>query len=191
MAKFYDSLDDRHVAFIKAQKMFFVGTAPLSDAGRVNLSPKGYDSFRVLGPNRVAYADLGGSGVETVSHVRENGRITFMFCAFDGAANIMRLYGRGSVMQFSDPGFAEEIAKFPSGNERARAIVFADIAQVQDSCGWAVPFMEFKSERDQLARYIGNRTLEEWHERRLDRGAQSIDGLPGMIRPQSGVKAAE
>ena len=96
MAKFYDKLEDKHVAFIKAQKMFFVATAPLSDAGRVNLSPKGYDSFRIIGPNRVAYADLGGSGAETLAHVRENGRITFMFCAYEGAPNIMRLYGRGA-----------------------------------------------------------------------------------------------
>jgi hypothetical protein len=187
MAKFYDALNDKHVAFIAAQKVFFVATAPLADAGRVNLSPKGYDSFRVIGPNRVAYADLGGSGIETIAHIRENGRITFMFCAFEGAANIMRLYGRGQVMQFSDEGFAEEIAKLPPGHERARAIIFADIDQVQDSCGWAVPFMEFKSERDQLARYIDNRPVEEWHESRLAKNVQSIDGLPGLIRP----KAAE
>jgi hypothetical protein len=187
MAKFYDALNDKHVAFIKAQKMFFVATAPLSDAGRVNLSPKGYDSFRVISPSRVAYADLGGSGAETLAHVRENGRITFMFCAYEGAANIMRLYGRGEVMQFNDPGFAEEIAKFPPGLERARDIIFADITQVQDSCGWGVPFYEFKGERDQLTRYIENRPVEEWHESRLTKNAQSIDGLPGMIR----TKAAE
>lgn len=182
MAKFSDRLDDKQVAFIKAQKMFFVATAPLSDAGRVNLSPKGYDSFRVIGPNRVAYADLGGSGAETVAHVRENGRITFMFCAYEGAPNIMRLYGRGQVMQFNDPGFAEEIAKFPAGHERARDIIFADIETVQDSCGWAVPFFEFKGERDQLRRYIEYKPLEEWHESRLTKNATSIDGLPAMNR---------
>ena len=185
MAKFYDQLNDKHVAFIKAQKMFFVATAPLSDAGRVNLSPKGYDSFRVIGPNRVAYADLGGSGAETLAHVRENGRITFMFCAYEGAANIMRLYGRGEVMQFNDPGFAEEIAKFSSGLERARDIIFADIRQVQDSCGWGVPFYEFKGERDQLTRYIENRPVEEWHESRLTKNALSIDGLPALQRARA------
>lgn len=191
MAKFYEKLNDKHVAFIKAQKMFFVATAPLSDAGRVNLSPKGYDSFRVIGPNRVAYADLGGSGAETLAHVRENGRITFMFCAHEGAANIMRLYGRGEVMQFNDPGFADEIVKFPPGLERARDIIFADITQVQDSCGWGVPFYEFKGERDLLTRYIENRPVEEWHESRLAKNAQSIDGLPGMIRPPNAAKAGE
>lgn len=187
MAKFYDRIEDKHLAFIRAQKMFFVATAPLSDAGRVNLSPKGYDSFRVIGPNRVAYADLGGSGIETLAHIRENGRVTFMFCAFEGAPNIMRLYGRGEVMQFDDPRFAEEIAKFPAGHERARDIIFADITAVQDSCGWGVPFYEFKGQRDQLVRYIEHKPLEEWHESRLAKNARSIDGLPGLIRP----KAAE
>ena len=187
MAKFYDRIEDKHLAFIQAQKMFFVATAPLSDAGRVNLSPKGYDSFRVIGPNQVAYADMGGSGAETLAHVRENGRITFMFCAYDGPANIMRLYGRGEALQFNDPGFAEEIAKFPPGHERARDIIFADIFQVQDSCGWAVPFMEYKGERDQLRRYIEHMEPDAWYESRLTKNAQSIDGLPGLKR----VKAAE
>jgi hypothetical protein len=191
MAKFCDGLNDKHVAFIKAQKVFFVATAPLSDASRVNLSPKGYDSFRVIGPNRVAYADLGGSGAETLAHLRENGRITFMFCAFEGAPNIMRLYGRGEVMQFNDPGFAEEIAQFPPGHERSCDIIFADITQVQDSCGWAVPFMEYKGERDQLRRYIEHVELDAWQESRLTKNAKCIDGLSGMIRPQSGAKAAE
>jgi len=191
MAKFYGALNDKHVAFIMAQKMFFVATAPLSDAGRVNLSPKGYDSFRVIGPNRVAYADLGGSGAETLAHVRENGRITFMFCAYEGAPNIMRLYGRGSVMQFNDPGFAKEIALFPPGHERARDIIFADLTAVQDSCGWAVPFMEYKGERDQLRRYIDHMDVDAWHESRLTKNATSIDGLPGLIRSDNATKAAE
>ena len=191
MAKFYDQIEDKHLAFIKAQKMFFVATAPLSDAGRVNLSPKGYDSFRVIGTNRVAYADLGGSGIETLAHIRENRRVTFMFCAFEGAPNIMRLYGRGEVMQFNEPGFAEEIAKFPPGHERARDIIFADITQVQDSCGWGVPFYEFKGQRDQLTRYIDHQELDAWHESRMRKNARSIDGLPGMIGPKLDVGAAE
>jgi hypothetical protein len=183
MAKFYDCLNEKHVAFLQAQKMFFVATAPLSDAGRVNLSPKGYDSFRVISSGRVAYADLGGSGAETVAHVRENGRITFMFCAYDGAPNIMRIYGRGSVMQFTDPRFPNEISKFPPGHERARAIIFATVTQVQDSCGWAVPLYEYKGERDQLRRYIDHLGVKAWHESRLTKNAQSIDGLPALERP--------
>jgi hypothetical protein len=182
MARFYDALNDKHVAFIRAQKMFFVATAPLGDQGRVNLSPKGYDSFRVIGPNRVAYADLGGSGAETLAHVKENGRITFMFCAFEGAANIMRLYGRGQVLQFNEPGFREELAQFPPGLERARDIIFADISHVQDSCGWAVPFMDYKGERDQLKRYVDNLDEAAWHDSRLKSNALSIDGLPAMTK---------
>jgi hypothetical protein len=108
-----------------------------------------------------------------------------MFGAFEGAPNIMRLYGRGQVMQFNDPGFAGEIAKFPPGHERARDIIFADITAVQDSCGWAVPFMEFKGERDQLRRYIDHMELDVWHESRLAKNAQSIDGLPALRRPEA------
>ncbi|MEQ1607551.1 MAG: pyridoxamine 5'-phosphate oxidase family protein [Hyphomonadaceae bacterium] len=167
MAKFYDRLEDKHVAFIKAQSTFFAATAPLSDA------------------------DLGGSGAETLAHVRENGRITFMFCAYEGAPNIMRLYGRGEAMQFNDPDFAEEIAKFSPGHQRPRNIIFAEITQVQDSCGWAVPFYEFTGERDQLRRYIDHKSLDEWRESRLTKNAKSLDGLPGLIRPQDTVKAAE
>ena len=183
MAEFFDALNNKHVEMIGKQPVFFVATA--ASDGRINLSPKGYDSFRVIGPNRVAYADLGGSGAETLAHVRENGRITFMFCAYDGAPNIMRLYGRGQAMQFNDPGFADEISKFLPRHERARDIIFADITHVQDSCGWAVPFYEYKGERDQLQRYIDHMELDAWHESRLAKNAKSIDGLPGMTRPEA------
>ena len=104
MAKLHDTIDDRIRNFIEAQKMFFVATAPVGSEGHVNMSPKGYDSFRILGPNEVAYLDLGGSGIETLAHVRENGRITFMFCAYEGAANILRLYGQGEAVTFDEPG---------------------------------------------------------------------------------------
>ena len=97
----------------------------------------------------------------------------------------MRLYGRGQVMQFNDPAFAEEIAKFPPGHERARDIIFADIEKVQDSCGWGVPLYEFKGQRDQFLRYIEHPSLEDWHESRLAKNAQSIDGLPGLRRPEA------
>lgn len=186
--KLYDRIEDKHLDFIARQRMFFVATAPLSDAERVNLSPKGYDSFRVIGPNRVAYADLGGSGIETVAHVRENGRITFMFCAFEGPANIMRLYGRGEVMQFDHPDFRAELAKFPPDHARARDIVFATIETVQDSCGWGVPFYDFKGERDQLKRYIDNKEEAEWYDSRLAKNATSLDGLPGLLKVSKGDK---
>ncbi len=182
MGKTYDAIDDKLAAFIGNQKMFFVATAPLSGDGHVNVSPKGYNSFRIVSPRRVAYADLGGSGIETVAHVRENGRVTIMFCAFEGPAMILRLYGKARVMQFDEPGFDVELAHFP-GFERARNIVFIDVERVADSCGWGVPFYEFKSERDQLKRAIDHRTRDEWAERRYTSNAESIDGLPGLRRP--------
>src|SRR5436309_14438008 len=121
MAKVYEQLDDELTAFIRRQKLFFVATAPLSAEGAVNVSPKGYDSLAILDPNTVAYVDLGGSGIETHAHVRENGRITLMFCAFEGAANILRLYGEGEPVAFGEPGFAEKTALVPNF-PRARAV---------------------------------------------------------------------
>jgi hypothetical protein len=182
MSKLYESIDERVTAFIEAQKMFFVATAP-SGHGHVNVSPKGYDSFRILGPHEVAYLDLGGSGIETVAHLRQNGRITFMFCAMDGPANILRLYGRGQSVCFDEPGFAEKLALFPKF-PKARAIITAKISRIQDSCGWGVPFYEHKGERDQLIRTNEHRTDEEWRARRYVSNALSIDGLPGLIKPE-------
>jgi hypothetical protein len=183
MGKTYSQIDNDLAAFIGRQKMFFVATAPLSPAGHVNVSPKGYNCFRLISPTRVAYADLGGSGIETVAHVRENGRITVMFCAYEGSAMILRLYGTAQVMQFDEPGFDKELSFFP-GIERARNIIFIDVERIADSCGWGVPFFEFKSEREQLKRWVDNRPQDEWAERRYTSNAESIDGLPGLRRPK-------
>ncbi|WP_417494465.1 pyridoxamine 5'-phosphate oxidase family protein [Maricaulis sp.] len=183
MSKVYDSIDERVTGFIEAQKMFFVATAP-SGHGHVNMSPKGHDTFRILGPHEVAFLDLGGSGIETVAHLRQNGRITFMFCAMEGAANILRLYGKGHAVCFDDPGFDEKLALFPK-YPKARAVITARISRIQDSCGWGVPLYEFKGERDQLIRTNEHRTEEEWRERRYVSNALSIDGLPGLVRPEA------
>jgi hypothetical protein len=187
MGHTYPALDDKLIAFIGRQKMFFVATAPLSEDAHVNLSPKGHDVFRILGPNQVAYADLGGSGIETLAHIRENGRLTIMFCAFEGAPNILRLYGRGSFIQFDDPRFEPMIAEHFPDYPYARDIIVLDIERVADSCGWSIPFYDYKGERDQLQRYIQHKPLEEWRASRLARNAESIDGLPGL-RP---IRAAE
>jgi hypothetical protein len=188
MGKTYNQIDEKLAEFIGRQKVFFVATAPLSSTGHVNVSPKGYDCFRVISPTRVAYADLGGSGIETVAHARENGRITIMFCAFEGAAMILRIYGRAQVMQFDEPGFDEELRLFP-GFDRARNIVFVDVVRIADSCGWGVPFFDFKEDRAQLKRVIDQRPRDEWAERRYVSNAQSIDGLSGLIRTASDRKA--
>jgi len=181
MGKVYEALDATLVAFIRRQKLFFVATAPLSRDGHVNVSPKGYDSLTILDPLTVAYLDLGGSGIETHAHIRENGRITLMFCAFEGAANILRLYGRGESCMFGDPDFPDKIAMFP-GFERARNIVTVQIDRISDSCGWGVPFFDYKGERDQLRRATQARPAEEWAARRYESNAVSIDGLPGLSR---------
>jgi Pyridoxamine 5'-phosphate oxidase len=182
LAKVHETIDDRITDFINAQKMFFVATAPSEDTGHVNMSPKGYNSFRILGPNTVAYLDLGGSGIETVAHLRQNGRITFMFCAFTGKPNILRLYGRGEAVCFDEPGFDEKLALFPTF-PKARAVITADITRIQDSCGWGVPFYDFAGERDQLVRVNAHRSDEDWRERRYASNSASIDGLPGLIKP--------
>jgi len=182
MAAVYDRLDDRLTTFIRRQKLFFVATAPLSAEGSVNLSPKGYDTLAIIDPLTVAYLDLGGSGIETHAHVRENGRITLMFCAFEGPAMILRLYGRGESCTFDEPGFAEKLALFP-GFERARAVVTVRISRIADSCGWGIPFFDFAGERDQLRRWVDARPHDEWAARRYDSNAASIDGLPGLSPP--------
>lgn len=183
MGKTYDKLNDKLIAFIEAQKMFFVATAPLSADGHVNMSPKGYDSFKVLDESTVAYLDFGGSGIETQAHVQENGRITIMFCAFEGAANIVRLYGKGDPIQVDHPRYPEMLAMFP-GYDAARAVFVIKLDRVSDSCGWGVPFYDFKGERDQLTRYIDNKTVDEWTESRFAGNAESIDGLPGLVRKE-------
>jgi hypothetical protein len=178
----FERLDEKLIAFIKAQKLFFVATAPLAAEGSVNVSPKGYDSLAILDDRTVAYIDLGGSGIETLAHLRENGRITLMFCAFEKAPNILRIYGRGRAVAFEEPEFEGLKALFPTF-ERARSIVVVEIARIADSCGWGVPFFEFKGEREQLRRWVDHRPFEEWAERRYASNAVSIDGLPGLVRP--------
>ena len=183
MGKVYDRLDDKLIGFIERQKMFFVGTAPLSGEGHVNLSPKGYDSFAILDETTVAYLDLGGSGIETVAHVQENGRITLMFCAFEGAPNIVRLYGRGEVTTFDQPGFAALRARFAQGG-RARAVVTVRVTRISDSCGWGVPFYDFKGERDQLVRVLAHMPSDKaCAEKFYEGNTASIDGLTGLVRP--------
>jgi hypothetical protein len=180
MSTAHDRLDEKLIAFIRRQKLFFVATAPLSAEGCVNLSPKGYDSLAVIDDKTVAYVDLGGSGIETHAHLAENGRITLMFCAFDGPANILRLSGRGESVAFDDPRFPAQIALFPAF-ERARAVITVHIQRVADSCGWGVPFFDYRGERDQLRRWVDARPYEEWAERRFVTNARSIDGLPGLV----------
>jgi predicted pyridoxine 5'-phosphate oxidase superfamily flavin-nucleotide-binding protein len=172
-------LDDAARSFIEAQRIFFVASAPLDRAGHVNLSPKGLDTFRILGPTTVAYLDFNGSGVETIAHVRENGRIVLMFCAFQGPPNVFRLYGRGRVVEPQQEEFAALAQKFPA-HENARSIIVVELTRVTDSCGYGVPLFHYDGEREQLARWArkhGPEGLKAYRERKNQR---SIDGLAGI-----------
>ncbi len=185
MSTVYQELDEKLIGFIRRQKIFFVATAALSERGSVNLSPKGYDSLAIIDKLTVAYVDLGGSGAETLAHLRENGRITLMFCAFEGAANILRLYGRGEVCAFDQPSFAAKMKMFPAFT-RARSVITVAIERIADSCGWGVPFFDYRAERDQLRRYVVSRSDEDWAARRYDSNATSIDGLPALTPHPAG-----
>lgn len=177
--KVHETLTPALRDFIAKQHLFFVATAPRADTGHINMSPKGYDAFKILDDTTVAYLDLGGSGIETQAHIQENGRITLMFCAFEGPPNILRLYGTGTAIDFTHAEYQSYLDQFP-GFDRARAIIVVNLIRIQDSCGWGVPFYEFKGERDQLKRYIDHKSTAEWQQSRLDKNAASIDGLPGL-----------
>lgn len=174
MARFYPVLEDSHRTFIQVQPIFFTATAP--HEGRINLSPKGMDSFRILSPRRVAYLDLTGSGNETAAHLRENGRFTLMFCSFTADPLILRLYGRGRVIPRQDTEWAKVRTAFPD-LPGERQIVLMDIDSVQTSCGYAVPLMNPAGERDTLARWAEKKgpagLLDYWR----DKNQISIDGL--------------
>jgi len=165
--------------FIEAQPMFFVATAPLAAEGHLNLSPKGLDAFRILGPKQVAYLDVTGSGIETVAHLKENGRIIFMFCAFQGPPKIVRLHGHGRVLEPSAPEFAAMATYFPA-YPSARAIIVADITRVADSCGYGVPLMQFESARQQHFAWAGKKGAEGLKTYRKENNSRSIDGLEGL-----------
>ena len=184
MSAVYESIDEKLAAFITDQHLFFVATAP-TEGGRVNLSPKGLDTFRILGPNRVAYLDLTGSGIETIAHLQQNGRITFMFCAFDGPPLIVRLYGTGRAVLLGTEEYDELVGEFPEF-PGPRAVIVVDVDRITDSCGYAVPKLVFEEERIVLTRWAERKSEEELDAYRLARNAESVDGLPGLVaRPET------
>ena len=193
MGTVYPELDERLVRFIASQPVFFVATAPCLDAagggGHVNVSPKGYrDTFAVLDPLTVAYLDLTGSGAETIAHVRQNGRITIMFCSFDRTPKILRIYGTGRAVLPADPDWARLAAHFSAdpgsgtGTDRGshRAIIVVRIDRIADSCGYAVPVMELAGERDLLTKWSQRRSADDLAEYRVKHNTESLDGLPAL-----------
>jgi predicted pyridoxine 5'-phosphate oxidase superfamily flavin-nucleotide-binding protein len=179
MSRVLDGISAELRAFLEAQPVFFVATAPTSEDGHINCSPKGLDTFRVLDEHTVAYLDLTGSGIETVAHLRENARITLMFCAFSGRPDIIRLHGRGRVVPADAPHAADLLARFPE-YPGARSVIVVDVERVSSSCGYAVPRMTLETSRDELLNWAtkkGAPALAEYH---AEKNARSIDGLPGL-----------
>ena len=177
MGAVHESISPELRSFIEAQRVFFVATAPLEAGGHVNLSPKGMDTFRVLSPTRVAYLDLTGSGNETAAHLAQNGRLTFMFCAFEGKPVILRLYGRGRAVTPASAEWGELSPRFPA-LPGARQVVVADVTRVQTSCGFGVPRMTFDAERDALVRWAESKGEDGLRRYREQKNRTSIDGLP-------------
>jgi pyridoxamine 5'-phosphate oxidase-like protein len=179
MGKTYPEIDENLARFLREQQLFFVGSAPLSSEGHINLSPKGLDSFRILGPRTVAYVDLIGSGAETIAHVKENGRIVLMFCAFQGPPRVVRLHGNGRAMEPSAEEFAALVSQFPP-YESKRAVIVVDVTRISTSCGYAVPLMKYDGERPQYFAWVAKKGPEELKAYRREKNHSSIDGLPAV-----------
>ena len=179
MGKMYDGIDSALSRFIAAQHVFFVATAPLDAAGHVNLSPKGLQTFRIVDPKTVAYLDLTGSGIETVSHLRENGRIVIMFCAFEQTPRIVRLYGRGRVIGKDEAEFQDWRDRFPN-LPGGRSVILVSLDRIADSCGYGVPRYRYEGERTQLIDWARRKGSSGLNQYRAKNNAASIDGLPGI-----------
>ncbi len=179
MSTVHSHIDEGIREFILQQKMFFVGSAPLDGEGHVNISPKGLDSFRILGDHKVAYLDLTGSGAETAAHIAENGRIVIMFCAFDGKPDIVRLHGKATHHTLGTQSFDALRPHFGELHS-ARSIFEIDVTRVADSCGYAVPLYEYQGQRDTLIRYAENKGVEGMRDYRKLKNTTSIDGLPSV-----------
>ena len=179
MGKQYEQITPDLERWLGEQQMFFVASAPLAADGFVNCSPKGMDTFRVLGPRQVAYLDLTGSGIETVAHLRENGRISMLFCAFEGPPRLVRLYGKGGVAPIGTPEFETLSVRFPS-YPNARTVISVALERIADSCGYAVPRYRYEGERSQLLDWADRKGPEGIAAYQDERNATSIDGLPGL-----------
>jgi hypothetical protein len=179
MGKVFEAIDERLAAWIRQQHVFFVATAPLAADGHVNCSPRGLDTLALLGPREVAWLDLTGSGAETIAHLRENGRIVLMFCAFEGPPRIVRLHGHGTVVEPGDPEFPALRARF-GAFEGVRAVIRVACRRISDSCGYGVPLMRYEGERDQLAAWARRKGPEGLRAYQAEHNTRSIDGLPAL-----------
>jgi hypothetical protein len=190
MAKFFESITPELKQFLESSPLFFVATAPLNADGRVNLSPKGHDTFRVLDPNTVAYLDMTGSGNETAAHIMENARLTIMACAFSGRPEIVRLYCNGRVVSRGSSEWKDMLPLFPA-HAGTRQIIIGEVESLQTSCGYAVPEMTRTSDRDTLHRWAESKGEEGLVEYRQSRNSRSIDGIPTPPTDPKEVQAGE
>ncbi len=179
MGKLYPGIEGPIREFIEAQRLFFVASGPSGPGGRVNLSPKGLDTLRILSPARLAYLDYVGSGAETIAHLRENGRIVLMFCAFEGSPKIVRLHGQGRVLEPGEPGFEELRPLFPA-TPSGRSIIQVDVERIADSCGYGVPRYRYEGERSQLPDWASRKGEPGLLAYQREHNARSIDGLPAL-----------
>ncbi|MEU8271275.1 pyridoxamine 5'-phosphate oxidase family protein [Sphaerisporangium sp. NPDC049002] len=184
MGKVYEKLNDRLRDFISRQPVYFIATAP-EHGGHVNVSPKGYaDTFAVLDDTTVAYLDLDGSGVETIAHIRDNGRVTVMFAAFAGPPNIVRLYGRGRVVTPHDDGF-DDLVKLFGPHPGVRSVIVVECDRISDSCGYSVPFMTYDEDRPLLDQWAQRKDVQQKRAYRAKNNRESIDGLPGLTADET------
>lgn len=178
MGKTYESLTPEHQEWLRQQQVFFVATAPLAHTGHINCSPKGGDTLRVVGEREVAFLDLTGSGIETVAHLQENGRIVLMFCAFAGQPKILRLHGQGTVVYPYHAEFARLQQFFPT-HPAQRCIIRVAVTRISASCGFGVPLMDFVAGRDMIEKWSATKGPQGLAEYRLTKNRASVDGLPG------------
>ncbi len=190
MAKQLAQIDDDLAAWLRKQHLFFVATAPLAGDGLVNCSPKGLDTFTIIDPLTVAYLDLTGSGVETIAHVRENGRIVLMFCAFDGAPRVVRLHGTGTVFEPGDAGYEALAGRFPP-LPGARAVIQVAVSRVSTSCGFGVPYYEFVGDRSALVDFAEKKGPDGMLAYNAKHNRRSLDGLPGVQLNQAAAKSSD
>lgn len=184
MGKLYDELNERLQKFILKQKLFFVSSAPLAGEGLVNLSPKGFDTLRILDSHHVIYLDMMGSGVETVANLKENGRLVMMFCSFDEHAYILRLHGQGSVVEKADARFDAWLPLFPEIPRMAvRSFIHLEIERIADSCGWGVPIYEFKDTRPTYWKKVEHVGIDGIRQDQLEMSMVSLNGLPALNEP--------
>lgn len=179
MAQVFERIDPALTAWIKAQHIFFVASAPSGGDGLINCSPKGLDSLRVLDPTTLAYLDLTGSGVETIAHLKDNGRIVIMFCAFDGPPRIVRLHGRGETIAPTDDRFAALVTQFPP-RPGIRSVIRIAVTRISDSCGYGVPLMDFRADREAMEKWAEKKGSDGIVQYQKDKNAHSLDGLPGV-----------